>query len=95
VLLGTLLLWQRWRSGARRQESLHALTELQGALAKGHPERLLQLVVAPGALQTRTAAEQGEFLVKALADEVSPEGIAALRREGQFGSMWQIPMVMV
>jgi hypothetical protein len=32
-------------------------------------------------------AEQTEFLTKALRDEISPEGLAVLRREGKFGAL--------
>ncbi len=33
------------------------------------------------------APEQAEFLTKALADEISPEGLAVLQREGSFGPL--------
>jgi hypothetical protein len=39
------------------------------------------------AVSGKTAAEQTEFLCKALADEISPEGLAVLKRDGQFGSL--------
>ncbi|MEI7731822.1 MAG: hypothetical protein WCO56_19780 [Verrucomicrobiota bacterium] len=35
----------------------------------------------------RTPSEQSEFLRKALADEVTPEGIEKLKSQGQFGAL--------
>lgn len=48
---------------------------------------MLQTVMLPQALRGRTVSEQAEFLSKALRNEISPEGLAVLRREGKFGSL--------
>jgi hypothetical protein len=50
-------------------------------------QALLQAVALPVALQDRTAPEQAEFLLKALRDEISAEGLAVLRRRGKFGPL--------
>lgn len=51
---------------------------------------LRDVLVLPFALQGRTDAEQTEFLRKALADEISPAGLAVLKRDGQFGPLTNI-----
>jgi hypothetical protein len=79
------LLW--WRHDAPRREALAAVTSLNDALHGTDPDALLNAVVLPAAIQGRTSAEQVEFLVKALRDEISPEGVAALRRRGTYGPL--------
>lgn len=83
-LLLILFAWLYWKKDQPRQESLVALSGLNNALQTGNGSNLLNLIVMPTARAYRTPVEQTEFLLKALRDEVSPEGLAALQREGQF-----------
>jgi hypothetical protein len=85
ALLVTGLLW--WRQGAPRRESLATLTRLETALHSGSRAELVNLLVIPAAVRDRSAAEQSEFLSKALNHEISPEGLAALRRRGDYGRL--------
>ena len=39
----------------------------------------------PAAIRSQTPAEQQEFLTKALADEISPEGVLAMKHHAKFG----------
>jgi hypothetical protein len=87
IVCGVGLVYFLWRNDAPRRYSFKALDNFCIALNSGNADALLQTVVQPSAVQNRTAAEQAEFLVKALQDEISPEGLAALKREGQFGAL--------
>ena len=64
-----------------------SLQHLDAALRGGSPTALADVLILPTALQGRTEPEQTEFLRKALADEISPEGLAVLQRDGAFGAL--------
>jgi hypothetical protein len=89
ALLGGALAWW-WVHDAPRRESLAILTQLDTALHSGSRAELLDLIVTPAAVQGRTAPEQSEFLVKALNDEISPEGLAVLRKHGDYGPLKEL-----
>ncbi|MSU57234.1 MAG: hypothetical protein EXS35_03465 [Pedosphaera sp.] len=89
VLVGGALRYF-WRQAEPRRNSFHTLQQFNHALASGDTPQLLALVSQPAALQGRTSAEQSEFLVKALRDEISVEGLAVLQRDGAFGSLTNI-----
>ncbi|MBE0543657.1 MAG: hypothetical protein IH623_20115 [Verrucomicrobia bacterium] len=72
---------------APRRESLAALTRLEMALHSGSRVELAGLLVMPTAIRDHTAPEQSEFLAKALNDEISPEGLAVLKQQGDYGPL--------
>ena len=76
-----------WVHDAPRRDSLASLARLDSALHSSSRADLLDLIVIPAAVQGRTAPEQSEFLVKALNDEISPEGLAVLRKQGHYGPL--------
>lgn len=76
-----------WVRDAPRRQSLVSLTRLDTALHSANRAELLHLLVIPAAVQGRTAPEQSEFLAKALNDEISPEGLAVLRKHGDYGPL--------
>jgi len=84
ILVGGLC-W--WIHDAPRRESLATLTRLDRALHSGGRAELLNLLIIPAAVQERAAAEQSEFLAKALHDEISPAGLRALRQCGAYGPL--------
>ncbi len=86
ALLGAAL-YGWWVHDASRRASLTSLARLDAALHAGRRAELLDLLVVPAALQGRSAAEQSEFLAKALNDEISPEGLAVLRKHGAYGPL--------
>jgi hypothetical protein len=86
ALLGAALSWW-WVHDAPRRQSLASLARLDNALHSGSHAELLDLIALPAAVQGRTAPEQSEFLVKALNDEISPEGLAVLRKHGDYGPL--------
>jgi hypothetical protein len=88
VLAALTAYW--WVQDAPRRQSLASLTRLNAALHSADRTGLLGLVVIPAAVQTRTAPEQSEFLVKALNHEISPEGLAVLRRDGAYGPLKEV-----
>ena len=53
----------------------------------GSANLALEQVLLPQVWQDRTRAEQGEFLIKALRDEITPGGIQALKQRAAFGSL--------
>lgn len=79
--------WWRWHEDAPKRTALQATEHFAQALFARDSQALLQAVALPIALQDRTAPEQAEFLLKALRDEVSAEGLAVLRRRGKFGPL--------
>ena len=88
VISGFLLL--KWSQDEPRRDSLAALRNLRAALSSNNSESLLNAIVLPQALRGRTVPEQVEFLRKALHDEISDEGVAALKRRGKFGPLNQV-----
>lgn len=85
IAVGAGVYW--WVNDAPRRDSLSHLTRLDAALHSANRADLLRLLIIPAALQGRTTPEQSEFLTKALNDEISPEGLAALQRYGDFGPL--------
>lgn len=85
-----VLLWYSWKNDEPRRHSFQAVHTFATALNSGNADALLQTVVLPAAVSGRTSAEQAEFLTKALRDEISPEGLVVLRREGKFGPLQEL-----
>ena len=81
---GGYLYWQHDRP---RRNAAQAISRLASALINPNSAELLDTVLIPAAIQGRTSAEQLEFLTKALRDEISAEGLAVLRRQGDYGSL--------
>ncbi|HAO77800.1 MAG TPA: hypothetical protein DCQ92_02270, partial [Verrucomicrobia subdivision 3 bacterium] len=69
ALGGAFLFWQH---NIPRKAALQAISKLASNLANPHGLELLDTVLIPVAVQSRTQAEQQEFITKALADEISP-----------------------
>lgn len=82
--VGSIIYWQR---GESRRAALSCVLKLDSALSSASGELLLDQILIPTAIQSRTQAEQIEFLTKALADEISPAGVAALKQSAVFGSL--------
>jgi len=86
VSVGFLL----WQHSQPRQAALESLSKLASTLADSHNSDLLDSILMPVAVRSQTPAEQQEFLVKALHDEISPDGVLALKRHAAFGSLKEI-----
>ena len=84
------ILWQRKKVDRPRREALNTLARLDDALRSTAGDGLLPVVVVPPSLSQKTQPEQVEFLMKALRDEISPEGIRVLKENGQFGPLKEI-----
>jgi hypothetical protein len=80
----------RWKQDEPRRLCFQRLQILDDALHSGNAHALLSNIALPAALQNRTAAEQFDFLPKALHDEFSPEGLAVLGREAAFDPLKEI-----
>ena len=78
---------QRIELGLDDRVKPNATGRLDTALRTGNSADLLSTICLPAAIQGRTAPEQAQFLTKALADEISPEGLTVLQREGSFGPL--------
>ena len=74
-----------WRRGEPRRDAWQEVSKLADTLANNHGSELLEIVVMPAAVRSQTQAEQQEFIANALADEISPEGVLALKRHAHFG----------
>ena len=79
-----------WQHGQPRRAALLAVSKLADNLANNHGAELLERILIPVAIQSRTQSEQEQFLAKALADEISPAGIEALKRHAEFGPLKSI-----
>ena len=78
------------KQGQPRRNGIETLRQLNSALASRDSSQLFELISLPTSLAGRTVAEQSEFLVKALRDEVSDKGLSVLQREGAFGPLTNI-----
>jgi hypothetical protein len=89
VILGGVLCFL-WRQGGPRRDTIKILNVFSRAINPENSGVLLENVVLPRALQNQTIAEQSEFLIKALRDEISPDGVLALKHHAEFGSLEKI-----
>lgn len=69
---------------------MQEVSNLADNLANNHGAELLDTILIPVAIQSRTQAEQEQFLAKALTDEISPAGVVALKRHAEFGPLKSI-----
>ena len=76
-----------WQHGQPRREAVLAVSKLADNLANHQGSDLLETILIPAAVRSQTPAEQQEFLTKALADEISPAGVLALKRHANFGDL--------
>ena len=88
IVAGGARLW--WKAGEPRRSAILPLQRLDLALRTANATDLIDSVLLPAAIQGRTAAEQTEFLTKALRDEISPEGLNALRKQATFGPLKEL-----
>ncbi len=79
-----------WKQGEPRRNSIKTLNDFSHALNSEDSAALLESVVLPRAFQGETISEQSEFLIKALQDEISSEGVLALKHHAVFGSLEEI-----
>jgi hypothetical protein len=79
-----------WQHGQPRREAVLAVSKLANNLATNHGAELLDTILIPVAIQSQTPSEQEQFLAKALAGEISPAGVAALKRHAEFGPLKSI-----
>ena len=85
VVVVSVVVSPRRKDGQPRRLAIQTLGGLDTAIRTGNSADLLNAICIPAAIQGRTAPEQAQFLSKALADEISSEGLAVLQREGSFG----------
>ena len=92
VVLATLVVffWRRGQKESPRWAAMKPVEQLQQALIGTDDRELLDTLVMPPGLAGRTEMELAQFVRKALRDEVSPEGIAVLRKNGQFGPLKEV-----
>jgi hypothetical protein len=76
-----------WKHGESRRAALQEVSKLADNLANNHRAELLDTVLIPAAIKSRTPSEQEQFLAKALADEISPAGVESLERHAEFGPL--------
>jgi thiol:disulfide interchange protein len=74
-----------WQQGQPRRVALQSISRLVSNLANPRGSELLDSVVIPAVVRSQTQSEQHEFISKALSDEVSPEGVLALKHHAEFG----------
>jgi hypothetical protein len=74
-----------WQHGQPRRVAVQSISRLASDLANPRGSELLDTVLMPVAIRSQTASEQQEFIAKALHDEISPEGVLAMKHHAQFG----------
>ena len=90
LVLAVGFLWFRWKQNEPQRLCLSALQNLHAALNSSGADTLLNFLVLPQAIQTKTTAEKIEFVRKALQDEISLAGLKVLQKEGAFGPLKEI-----
>lgn len=85
IIAGGAGLWRK--KGGPRRTSIQTLQRLDKTLKAGDASGLIDVVSFPATIRDRTPAEQTEFLTKALSDEISPEGLLVLQRDGAYGPL--------
>ena len=88
--LGAWFAWDRYQRNAPRREALAVLVEMERLLATADAAKVVEQVVMPTSAPVRTPVEQAQWLKDILRDELSPAGIAKLRRSGSFGPLAEI-----
>jgi len=73
-----------------RRDALAFAAQFEQTLSGENQLDVRDFVVVPGAYRSRTVPEQEEFLRKALTDEISPEGLEVLEREGEYGTLKEV-----
>ena len=81
-----LCVWLKWRSDEPRRNSLKTLAQFTTELVSGD-QRVLDRILMPEAVRSRTAPEQLEFIRKSLQDEISLEGFDELKKHAIYGSL--------
>lgn len=89
VMAAAVFIWIQHQDTPRKA-CLRTAVQFQTALQSGDSKKLLEVVALPAAIADRTAVEQSEFLRKALADEISPEGLDVLQRDAEFGPLAKV-----
>ena len=74
-----------WQHGQPRREAVLAVSKLADNLANHRGSELLETIVIPAAIRSQTPGEQQEFITKALADEISPDGVLAMKQHAEYG----------
>ena len=90
VIVLAVCIWIRWKHDEPRRKSLETLRAFQFALESQQVEVVLERLVLPQALKLRTPPEQFEFLSKVMHEEISTDGLNALRSKAQFGPLLEL-----
>ena len=76
-----------WQHVQPRRVAIIEVSKLADNLANNRGAELLDTILIPVAIQSRTPSEQEQFLAKALADEISSAGVESLKRHAKFGTL--------
>jgi hypothetical protein len=88
LVLGAWLAFQWWsQEHSPRARSAKAALALSRAVSSGDQAGVRGLVKIPEFLSGKTHSEQSQLLTELLSSEISAEGLAALRKDGQFGAL--------
>lgn len=93
LLACAVLVWRSpWfkRRPMAEWRALDVSAALVEAVAGGTGTGVTSLVVLPAGLADHSVQEKSDFILRALRDEVSVEGLAVMRREATFGSLAKV-----
>jgi hypothetical protein len=90
LLVGALAYWWYQEETRPRRLSLAVLHEFNEALLSGKSSAILSKIVMPASVSHLTTAEQSEFVLKAMHEEISSDGLASLRKTATFGPLKSI-----
>ena len=96
IALGMIAAAASWRIGCLRHRSqeewkaLETASALVGAIVAGGSTQVVSMVALPAGLASGTEQQQFDFILRALRDEVSIDGMAVMRREARFGRLADI-----
>lgn len=89
IAIALACIWA-WKHDQARRAAAQTLFTLNSALSNPDASLLLDTILIPVAVRDHTLAEQLEFITTALADEISPAGVEALRCHAEFGPIRSI-----
>lgn len=87
VIIGLAAMAFRWSREAPRRNALDSLVHLNALVAGASQGTVSDVVVFPDLMKEKSREQASRWLRDVLRDELSPEGVAALRKEGDFGKL--------
>lgn len=90
LVVGLAALVVHRQASSERRQAARLLGRVVDSLAARSSDALLELMVVPQVVAGKSTAEQAQWLRDVLREEVTAEGVAALRSKGKFGRLPEV-----